>query len=122
MKTPRQLNRTRLPGSDVPASNYSRPAEFRRRRGPRLGSTPGSVFDDPSQELRHPGPANRADGDFAGAPGCLQHLPVAQIHGDVLAAARSVEDQVAAAGLVGRNVAAEVVLVPGKARDQHADA
>src|SRR5271165_3420152 len=112
-------------GSNVPASNYSRRAVFRRRcrRGPDslVGSTPGSVLDDPSQERRHAGLTNRADGDFGGTSGRLQHLTVAQVHGDVLAAARAVEDQVAALGLVGRNVTAGVVLVTGEPREQYAD-
>src|SRR5262249_60045661 len=37
------------------------------------------------------------------------------------AAAGAVEDEVAPPGLVGRDVAAGVVLVAGEARDQHAD-
>src|SRR5271163_4962824 len=81
-----------------------------------------SVLDDSGQHRGHATLADRADRDFAGAARRLQHLSVAQVDGDVLAATRAVEDEVAAPRLRRRNVPTGLPLVTGEPRDQHPDA
>src|ERR1700733_8738348 len=79
-----------------------------------------SVLNYPGQKRRHSALPHRADSDLAGAAGRFQHLAVAQVDGDVLAAARAVEDEVATFGLRRRNVPTRVVLIPGEPRQQPA--
>ncbi len=53
--------------------------------------------------------SHRAHRDFAGASGCLQHLAVAQIQGDVLAAAWAVKIRSPRLASSRRNVATGVI-------------
>nr|AAC46193.1 MAV432 [Mycobacterium avium] len=80
-----------------------------RRMAPRslLTCSPLDVTDHVG---RHAAGADGGDADLQPDIGRLEHLAVAEVDGDVLGAARSVEDDVAAAHLRGRDLAAQVVL------------